>query len=151
MTAVVLRPEGQTSTITFIQKGDREHTTALHPALKPLFQQLQAQGRTFTWRTPEGLHPVWASSRWQKFLTVLGLKAKGVCFHSTRVTVVTELARSDIKESQAMSYVGHASTTVHRIYQRLQPSDLAACVSAVAGPHLITGDPDSSAATPHHG
>lgn len=131
MEDVQIRKEG--NTIRFLQKGGREFVTLLHPALVPLFERLQAAGRTTTWTTPEGKNRVWASSRWWKFLDTLGLKAKGVCFHSTRVTVVTELARQNVHESKAQSYVGHASTTVHRIYQRLRPKDLRECVDAVGG------------------
>ncbi len=122
-------------TITFRIKGGREFTTALHPNLIPLFRQLQKERRTTTWSTPEHKHPVWASSRWWKFMKRIGLKGKGACFHSTRVTVVTELARGNVHESKAQSFVGHASTTVHRIYQRLRPADLADCASAVGDKH----------------
>jgi hypothetical protein len=32
--------------------------------------------------------------------------------------------RSGVPMAQAMAYVGHASTLIHKIYQRLQPADL---------------------------
>jgi integrase len=125
----------QTGTIRFRSaKGGKDFTTRLHPALVPLFEKLRADGKSSTWNQPTNVRSrQWASTTWWKFLDRLGLKAKGITFHSTRVTVVTELARNDVHESKAQAYVGHASTTVHRIYQRLRPQDLTDCVSAVGG------------------
>lgn len=53
-------------------------------------------------------------------------------FHSTRVTVVTRLARAGVQERVAMRYVGHASATIHRIYTRLQVDDLKCCVEVLS-------------------
>lgn len=124
---------GDSGLIRFHAKGGKEFATMLHPALAPLFQRLKSEGRTTTWDIPKGRGRQWAASAWWKFLRSIGLKAKGITFHSTRVTVVTEMARNDIHESKAQAYVGHASTTVHRIYQRLRPADLTSVVSAVGG------------------
>jgi site-specific recombinase XerD len=117
-------------TITFRIKGGREHKTILHPNLVPLFERLQKEGRTSTWEGPSGYRQ-WGSITWHRFLKRNGLKARGITFHSTRVTVVTELARANVHEAKAQGYVGHASTTVHRIYQRLRPGDLSDCTKVV--------------------
>ncbi len=54
---------------------------------------------------------------------------------STRVTVVTCLARAEIQERVVMLYVGDASATVHGIYTRLKVEDLSSCIKALA--HLM--------------
>jgi integrase len=121
-------------TIRFHAKGGKEFVTALHPKLVPLFQELQKQGRVSTWDAPEGSRRQWASAKWTKFMDSHGIKAKlgdTVCFHSTRVTVVTRLARNDVPLSKAKTYVGHASTLIHETYQRLRADDLAGCTDAV--------------------
>ena len=120
-------------------KGGKDFTTRLHPDLVPLFEDLQKRGVRATWTIPDGRGRQWASAKWWKFLDGLGLKSRGVTFHSTRVTVVTELARANVHESKAQSYVGHSSTTVHRIYQRLRPNDLTDCTRAISA-----GKPPSS-------
>lgn len=118
-------------TITFRAKGDKDHVTRLHPKLVGLFKQLRAEGKSKTWQIPEGRGRQWASSLWWRFLDGLGLKAKGITFHSTRVTVISEMARNNVHESKAKSFVGHSSTSVHEIYQRLRPKDLSDCTKVV--------------------
>lgn len=130
-TDVVLSRKG--NRIRFHAKGGREFWTLLHPKLVPLFQRLRAERRTHTWRAPDHSLRQWAAIKWAHFLRDTGLKEKipRLCFHSTRVTVVTELYRNNVPENKAQNYVGHASTTTHRIYQRGTPEDLADCVAAV--------------------
>jgi integrase len=114
-----------TNEITFTIKRGARHTTALHPALKPMFEKLRANGqkRTFDWHGN-------MSRDWARFFRRIGLK--GYSFHCTRVTVVTRLARSGkVSEQQAMRFIGHANEPIHRIYQRLRTSDLKACLDAV--------------------
>jgi integrase len=136
-------------TITFRIKGGKDHTAPLHPALLPLFDRLRAEGKTSTWTKPPKISSrQWASATWWKFLDDIGLKAKGITFHGTRVTVISEMARADIHESKAMAYVGHAGPTVHRIYQRLRPADLKDCTSAVgAGKPPSSSTPGDPAST----
>jgi integrase len=119
--------------ITFKAKGDREHVTRLHAALVPLFEQLRRDGRTETWKLPAGARRQWPRIKWYRFLQSIGLHqtTPGVCFHSLRVTAATRLARSQVLENLAQQFIGHASTTVHRLYQRLKPDDLADCESAI--------------------
>lgn len=115
--------------ITFRAKGGKEHVTRLHPKLRPLFAQLIRDKRTETYK------PVKSPAKtWFNFLKSIGLKAANpnLCFHSLRVTVATELARANVHESKAMRFLGHASTTVHRSYQRLRPDDLEEAVNAVS-------------------
>ena len=121
-------------TISFSAKGGKEFITALHPKLVPLFERMIAEGRRETWSQPEGTARQWASNKWFTFLNTHGLKAKigdAACFHSTRVTVVTRMARANVSISKAKSYVGHASTLIHTTYQRLRPEDLEGCTDAV--------------------
>jgi hypothetical protein len=63
-----------------------------------------------------------------------------LCFHCTRVTVITRLCRANVSESQAMRFVGHASETIHRVYQRLRAEDVSACVSALRIPSSESSD-----------
>lgn len=109
--------------IRFTQKGNRTSTKFLHPNLIPMFEKLRAEGKTETYPKPPRRQNT--TTRWSKFLKQHGIKAAlpGVTFHSTRVTVVTALARKGVDQRIAMNYVDHASTTVHKIYLRLKPQD----------------------------
>lgn len=121
--------------IRFKVKGGKEHIAPLHPNLVPLFEELQSEGRTTTWcvppNRPQKWAGTWAGNVWFRFLTRIGLKKDNITFHSTRVTVATEFVRKNVPEAKAMKYLGHASTTVHRIYQRLRLDDLSDCVDAI--------------------
>lgn len=115
--------------IRFKAKGDRLHETVLHPKLIPLFEGLKAKGQTETYPKLEG-----ASGYWSRFLRRIGMTKRkpGACFHSFRVTAVTRLARSsNVSEAKAMKFIGHASTTIHRTYQRLRLEDLGAALDAL--------------------
>lgn len=116
-------------TITFRKtKGDRPFTTALNPELVPLFQRLKAEKRKMTFEMPKG-----PSAWWWRFFHREGLGH--LCFHSTRVSVVTRLARGGANQAIAMRFVGHASSTVHRIYQRLGVDDLRPALIALKQSH----------------
>ena len=126
------------STIRWAAKGGKNFTTLLHHKLISLFEQLKADGRTATWTAPrscatEQSRRSWASSCWSRFLRKHGLRQKfpGLCFHSTRVTVITRMVRNNVTASKAKHNVGHSSTLVHETYQRLKTEDLAECVQAV--------------------
>ena len=120
-------------TITFLTKGDRLHETMLHEKLVPLFTKLQAEGRTTTWVRPPTARRQWPSLRWHRFLNRIGLRASlaGACFHSLRVTVATENARAKVPENMVLRYMGHASPTINRVYQRLRSQDLGDCTKAI--------------------
>lgn len=116
--------------ITFTQKGNRRHTTRLHPDLTPLFRKLKREKKTRTWEFSRN-----ASRDWARVFKSLGLPH--LTFHSTRVTVITKMARSGkVNEQQAMRFIGHASEQVHLIYQRLKTSDLDSCLEALGAPSL---------------
>lgn len=118
----------QARTITFAGKGrggmKRVFTTTLHPQLVPLIAELRNAGASVTCRLPR-----MAAKEWHFFFKKLEMR--GVSFHCTRVTVITQLARAGVPEQQAMRFVNHASREVHRIYQKLQTDDLSACTSAL--------------------
>ncbi|MEY5101119.1 MAG: hypothetical protein RJA36_3838 [Pseudomonadota bacterium] len=115
-------------TIQFAGKGrhgvKRVFTTTLHDDLKPLMQRLRAAGASVTCTLPR-----MAAKEWHFLFK--GLKMRGVSFHSTRVTVITRLARAGVPEQQAMRYVNHSSTAVHRIYQKLRADDLGGVTRAL--------------------
>ena len=113
--------------ITFTIKGGRRHTTALVPALRPLFRQLKKEGLQMTYDMPAQ-----RARNWHRFFRRIGLPH--LSFHCTRVTAITRLAREGVPEQQAMRFIGHASLEVHRIYQKLKPGDLSDCVSVLNRP-----------------
>ena len=110
--------------ITFTQKGNRTHTTLLPDWIIPLLEVEKQLGAPRTVCLPRG-----PSKWWCNVFRKIGLGH--ISFHSTRVTVVSRLARAGITERLSMRYVGHASATVHRIYARLAPGDLDACAKAL--------------------
>lgn len=114
--------------ISFPQKGGRIHTTALPPHLVPMLQKLKAKGLKKTCELP-----AMPSKEWWRFFKSIGLRH--LSFHSTRVTVVTRLARAGIPERHTMRFVGHASSTIHRVYTRLKVDDLQMCVDALVPRH----------------
>lgn len=124
-------------TIKFLGKGRKEFTTKLHPAVRQLAEEKLRLGERFLCVLPQ-----MPAKAWHTFFREIGLGH--LCFHSTRVTVVTQLARAGVPQGVAQSYVGHASETVHRIYQRLTVQDLGAAVSAIPG---TPGIPDGPAPT----
>lgn len=121
--------EGQR--ITFHAKRAKVFTTQLHPNLFGLIRDLKAAGAQRTCVLPK-----MATRDWHIFLKGRAERNRdGLCpeltFHSTRVTVITRMARAGVPIQQAMAYVGHADQTVHRIYQRLQADDLTRCTQAL--------------------
>jgi len=111
-------------TIKFLGKGRKEFSTKLHPAVRQLAEHKMRVGAKSLCELP----PMPAKA-WHTFFHEI--KFGHLCFHSTRVTVITQLARAGVPQGVAQSYVGHSSETVHRVYQRLNVADLGAAVSAI--------------------
>jgi integrase len=117
-------------TVQFSAKG-RGHgekhvfTTQLHPGLIPLMRELRESGAKVTCTIPQ-----MGAKDWHYFFKEI--KLPHLCFHCTRVTAITKMARAGVPVSQAMAFVGHASETIHRIYQRLAASDLDRAVAAIS-------------------
>jgi len=122
--------------ITFEIKDGSLHTTKLTPAVKALLLPLRDQGCKVTWQ----FHRL-ASRDWSRKLKNLGMPFS---FHSTRVTVITKLARAGVNEQMARRFIGHASSEIHAVYTRLQADDLSACVKAISGE---SSDPTKVAVT----
>jgi integrase len=125
--------------ITFDAKGGKTFATLLHDSLVPLITRLKASGRERTFEMPSQ-----TGREWTRFFRKIGLHH--LCFHCTRVSVVTRLCREGVSQPQAMRFVGHASETIHRIYQRLRIDDVSACVSALRIPS--NENEDSPPSTP---
>ena len=125
-------------TITFKGKGNKVFTTMLHPTLRPLAQRKFEEGA----RNLVDLPAMPAKCWWQFFREV---NLPHLCFHSTRVSVVTRLCRAGVPQGVAQSYVGHSDGLVHRIYQRLSVADLSAAVNAIHGTPATPGDPAPTA------
>lgn len=123
----------EAGTIRFHEKRDQVFTVPIHPELRPLLEALRAEGAVVTCRLPKG-----SAIRWTKFFKgrrepdrSLTPFLPHLCFHCTRVTVITRLARAGVPIQQAMAYVHHASELIHRIYQRLKAEDLRGCHAAL--------------------
>lgn len=115
--------------ITFMAKGRKRYTAPLSPTLLPFIEQLQKRKQRFTYEPPKMPSLLW----WELFKD---LRAKHphlnrASFHSTRVTVISRLGRAGVPERVAMSLVNHSSTTVHRIYRRVEKSELSAVWKAL--------------------
>lgn len=113
--------------ITFVGKGGRIHTAPLHSDLLPLVRRAKRERRSRLVDLPN-----YAAKKWHQFFKKIGLRH--LSFHSTRVTVVTRLARRGHAISLTKAYVGHASDTVHAIYQRLAPADVRHLGEALSSP-----------------
>jgi integrase len=89
----------------------------------------------FTWDRAETLNvgkPIGVI--WREFFDELGMRE--ICFHCTRVTFITWCHRQGIPENVIMKLVNHASTEIHRIYQRLNVVDVQAWRDRVADPYV---------------
>lgn len=103
--------------IVFEGKKSKLHAAPLHRDCIPMVERRMAEGAKLLVELP----PL-PSKHWYRFFHALGLGH--LSFHSTRVSVVTRLVRSGAPEAQTMKYVGHASVTIHRVYQRHRMSDV---------------------------
>lgn len=112
------RIDWKNNNIEFHAKRDQQYSVSIHPKLLPLLKKLKREKREKTCEIPK-----MASKDWWRFFKKIGLHQKGVCFHCTRVTVITRLIRAGFSEAAVMNVVHHASTEVHRIYQRLGVKD----------------------------
>ena len=117
--------------ITFQIKGGKIKATALHPGLIPLVRRRRSEGAA---RLVD-LAPM-ASKEWWLFFREIGMPH--LCFHCTRVTVITKMARAGVAEAVAMAYVLHSSSLVHKIYQRLGAADLGSAVAAINSPRPLS-------------
>lgn len=115
--------------VTFSAKGKgqgrRVFTTVLHPGLVPLFQKLIERKLTVTCILPQ-----MAAKMWHTFFKEIGMSH--LCFHCTRVTVITRMARAGVPITEAMRFVNHSSEAVHRIYTKLGVGDLSRAVAALS-------------------
>lgn len=121
-------------TVLFHVKRGRVFTTQLHPELRPLIARLRAEGARHTLEFP----PRKVAFAWWRFFRE-EVKLPHLCFHCTRVTVITRMARAGVPIQQAMAFVLHADELIHKVYQRLQPDDVGRCVAALAYPKRQDG------------
>lgn len=112
----------------------RAFSVPMPPQLRPVLEPLR--GRTVTLEMP--FQP---SRQWQHFFR--RVEMEHLCFHCTRVTFITGLARRGVPLSVAMRLVNHASATIHRIYQRVNVDDLRAYATGHSWPGV-----DATAHTP---
>ncbi|MEI6702441.1 MAG: tyrosine-type recombinase/integrase [Deltaproteobacteria bacterium] len=120
------RVDWKRKTIEFYAKRNQRYTAPIHSELLPILKRLKSQKQEITCEIPK-----MASKEWWRFFKKIGLHQKGVCFHCTRVTVITRLIRAGVPENQVQKIVHHASTEVHRIYQRLGVDDVRPALDAL--------------------
>ncbi len=131
------------------QKGDRWRTVPVHPELRPLFTELHRLGAKVSCVFPKNSVQR-ASYAWSMLLRgcardkVVGILPH-LCFHCCRVTVISRMARAGVSERLIMEWVGHASTAVHRIYQRVRSDDLEKCI--LPSGHAIALPPNAAPRT----
>lgn len=103
--------------------ADRAFSIPMDEPLVPLLERLKrerAGQHAFDW--PKA----WRSKPWWQFFREIA-KKHGLpvyCFHCLRVTFITRGARAGIPERDLMRLVNHASSEIHRIYQRTTVDDL---------------------------
>jgi integrase len=119
-------------------KGDRWRTVPLHPEVRPVLTELKAAKATLSCAFPSG-KPDRASYLWTVFLKEI--KLPHLSHHCCRVSVVSRLARAGVSERLVMEFVGHWSTTSHRIYSRVAHGDLARCISLDDPPSASSPNP----------
>lgn len=136
-------------TIVFNAKGRHGNAkvvpTWLHDGLRPLLARMIADKQAWTC---DPIGPL-GSLEFRRFFHAIGLPH--LCFHCTRVTVITKGARAGVPESHMMAYVGHSKSEVHRIYQRFSARDLikaAAAVSYAGGTPSTAENPGCDPASP---
>jgi integrase len=109
-------------------KGGRKKAYAIPmPAvIKPLCAEIVRS------KKPAFEFPFQPSRQWGLFFERLDLEH--LCFHCSRVTFITRLAREGAPLAVAMRLVNHASTAIHRIYQRVRLDDLGGWADRVSPP-----------------
>ena len=120
------------NTITFASpKGgkSRAFSVPLPEAIKPMLLKLKNAGAEFTLDKP----PRMLGKHWWQFFKN-DVKRPDLCFHCTRVSFVTRLARASVPLSAAMRLVNHSSTLIHAIYQRLGVDDVRDWAAKIAIP-----------------
>lgn len=128
--------------ITFHGKGNKVFTTKIHPSLLPLVLAKKEVGARYLCELP----PMPAKEWWLFFRDI---KMPHLCFHCTKVTVITRLCRAGVPQGIAMSYVNHSKSEVHRVYQRLRLADVSSAVTALPQPSWpsSSGGPAATART----
>jgi len=105
----------------------RAYTIPLPASLRPLFEAMTARGERKT-----HVIPFQPSRAWRAFFDDLGMPH--VCFHCSRVTFVTRLARAGAPLGVAMALVNHSSELVHRLYRRTRADELQGWADRIASP-----------------
>ena len=93
-------------------KNGINFTAPIPPEAKSFLARLVARGGAHIFHLPADAPRVW-----NRFFKKTGLRNRlpGVSFHSTRVTVVSRMARNpEVKSDMARAAVNHSSELVHR-------------------------------------
>lgn len=104
--------------VTLPEQKGKQHSMPLHPDLLPLVKRRRAEGAEYLVE-----YPAQITGAWSKFFAKIGLPH--LCYHCTRVTVITRLLRAGYTPALVMAWVGHSSESVNMIYRRLKAPDVA--------------------------
>jgi integrase len=126
----------------------REFSIEIYPIIAPMLREWWESGEPWLWTHPtEGGHPM--GIHWTRFFRKIGLPH--LCFHCTRVAFITRGAMRAVPESAMRQMTNHASSEIHRIYQRWQPSrfrEFAAQLAANVTTPAFAGGPSLGSAKP---
>jgi site-specific recombinase XerD len=129
-------------TIYLRAKGGKLFTIPVRDELVPLLTRLKAEGREYAYEMPR-----LPSKDFWAFLK--GINMSRYSFHCLRVTFISRGAQSGVPESYMRRLVGHASTSIHRIYQRLRvEEDLRPALEKIHLPTPAPSAPQKSGGTP---
>jgi len=101
---------------------------ALIPTLKKIVEERTAKGEKMLCQIPS----FGASLAWREYLDGFGFT--GISHHCLRVTWATRACLANVPVSQAMEFCHHKSELVHRVYQKLNSSNIANVPSLVPLP-----------------
>jgi integrase len=113
-----------------IMKGKRrDWVQPLDPRAVELLRPIIAERRAAKKATLADMPDLLKSMQIRKFLDDLGISK---VHHGLRSTWITKAALSGVPQAAAMAYVHHAGDAVHRIYQRVKPSQTAEFLSKIS-------------------
>lgn len=125
-------------------KGDKPFTVPINPGLKPKLEQFLGS-LNIREENPVRLISLPANAS-RDFACLFKKVGVNTTFHSCRVTVASRLARSGYPISLAMRVLNHSSELIHKLYQKLQPADVAGAYDVLRYTQS-SESPDSGSAT----
>jgi hypothetical protein len=114
-------------------KGYKAFSQPIDPRLKPMLKKLVDKRREEKHQLL-AVAPAFPSLKYRDIFKKLGLPH--LCHHGLRVTWITRAAINNVHPSQAMQFVNHGTTAIHRAYQKLNVAAVAHVPSLLSLPEL---------------